>query len=65
MQLSIYCSIASAIVDNFRHLVGTSGLEPQRKTAYVSSGTFSPMLSHLGGNKWTRTTDLTLIRRVL
>ena len=38
MQLSIYGAIATAIVDDFRHL---------------------------GGNKWTRTTDLTLIRRVL
>ena len=28
-------------------------------------GTFPRVLTDTGGNKWTRTTDLTLIRRVL
>ena len=63
MQLSIYCSIATAIVDNLRYLVGTSVVTPT-ENRLCEVYTF-PDAYASGGNKWTRTTDLTLIRRVL
>ena len=47
-------------------LVGSSGLEPPTK--WLSGRSLSPFATHLavlGGLKWTRTTDLPLIRRVL
>ena len=54
-------------------LVGSSGLESRFRNASLyfrissrsSSLHFSPTRLSAGGLKWTRTTDLTLIRRAL
>ena len=47
-------------------MVGSSGLDTTEEVAYVRSHSIAPCdLYRNGGLKWTRTTDLTLIRRVL
>ena len=54
------------IVSNVHYLVEISGIEPLTYAVQVRR---SPKLSYIpvsyGAFEWTRTTDLTLIRRVL
>ena len=58
MQLTLMWVIQHA------NSVAVVGLRTTNQNAYVSS-LFAQQLTLRGGLKWTRTTDLTLIRRVL
>ena len=64
MQLSIYGAVATATVDT--KSIWWEQVRTTNKIAYVRLTLFPNTYCYVfGGNKWTRTTDLTLIRRVL
>ena len=80
MQLSIFISPATAeFLPFLRELVGLNGLgpsevryalrfrfaRPRSLFPFLVPRHLSPSLAGIGGLKWTRTIDLTLIRRVL